>query len=476
MREYRQRLVDKILQQALRRSGAVLIEGPKWCGKTTTAEQAAASVRYLDEPGKLESNQLLAKINPSELLAGSTPLLLDEWQLAPELWDAIRFTVDRRAAPGQFILTGSAVPQNLDKLHHTGTGRFARIRMRPMSLYESGESSGAVSLTELFQNLEPPGAEAVPGAKTVPGGKAIHGTSPDPAESESLPDSHVSGPRNREFPSDHREPRFLASSTLTIEGLCQAITRGGWPQTTFLAPADAVVTARDYFQAVVKQDISRVDDVSRDETRARRLMRSYARLQGSQAAIATIQADMRAHEAQTMSPDTINSYLEALRRIFVIEDLPAWSPKLRSKTAIRTSDTRYFTDPSIAAASLEATARDLAGDPQTLGFLFETLAVRDLRAYTEALGGTLYHYRDKNGLECDIIAHLDDGRYALIEIKLGSDAAIETGAATLKRLAGLIDTSKMRAPSFLAVLTGIGDFAYQRPDGVYAIPIGALGC
>lgn len=437
MREYRQRLVDKTLQQALRRSGAVLVEGPKWCGKTTTAEQAAASIRYLDEPGKLESNQLLAKINPAELLVGSPPLLLDEWQLAPELWDAIRFTVDRRATPGQFILTGSAVPTNLEKLHHTGTGRFARIRMRPMSLYESGESSGAVSLAKLFQNSAFGSVEAPPDANTT--------------------------------------ARFLASSALTIEDLCQAITRGGWPQATFLSPADAAATARDYFKAVVNQDISRVDEVNRDEARTRRLMRSYARLQGSQAAIATIQADMHAHEAQTMSPDTINNYLEALRRIFVIEDLPAWSPKLRSKTAIRTSDTRYFTDPSIAAAALEATGKDLAGDPHTLGFLFETLAVRDLRAYTEALGGTVYHYRDKSGLECDTIAHLDDGRYSLIEIKLGGEDAIETGAATLTKLAGLIDTSKMRAPSFLAVLTGVGELAYQRVDGVYVIPIGTLG-
>ncbi len=437
MREYRQRLVDKTLQQALRRSGAVLVEGPKWCGKTTTAEQAAASIRYLDEPGKLESNQLLAKINPAELLVGSPPLLLDEWQLAPELWDAIRFTVDRRATPGQFILTGSAAPTILEKLHHTGTGRFARIRMRPMSLYESGESSGAVSLAKLFQNSAFGSVEAPPDANTT--------------------------------------ARFLASSALTIEDLCQAITRGGWPQATFLSPADAAATARDYFKAVVNQDISRVDEVNRDEARTRRLMRSYARLQGSQAAIATIQADMHAHEAQTMSPDTINNYLEALRRIFVIEDLPAWSPKLRSKTAIRTSDTRYFTDPSIAAAALEATGKDLAGDPQTLGFLFETLAVRDLRAYTEALGGTVYHYRDKSGLECDTIAHLDDGRYSLIEIKLGGEDAIETGAATLTKLAGLIDTSKMRAPSFLAVLTGVGELAYQRMDGVYVIPIGTLG-
>lgn len=465
MREYRQRLVDKTLQQALRRSGAVLVEGPKWCGKTTTAEQAAASIRYLDEPGKLESNQLLAKINPAELLAGSAPLLLDEWQLAPELWDAIRFTVDRRATPGQFILTGSAVPANLEKLHHTGTGRFARIRMRPMSLYESGESSGAVSLAKLFQNSAREDVEAPPNAETAP--SVRNSTS----GSKVLPDLLRS-----KSSANSREPRFLASSALTIEDLCQAIIRGGWPQATFLSPADATATARDYFQAVVTQDISRVDEVNRDEARTRRLMRSYARLQGSQAAIATIQADMRAHEAQTMSPDTINNYLEALRRIFVIEDLPAWSPKLRSKTAIRTSDTRYFTDPSIAAAALEATGKDLAGDPQTLGFLFETLAVRDLRAYTEALGGALYHYRDKSGLECDTIAHLDDGRYSLIEIKLGGEDAIETAAATLKKLAGLIDTSKMRAPSFLAVLTGVGEFAYQRADGVYVIPLGTLGC
>lgn len=465
MREYRQRLVDKTLQQALRRSGAVLVEGPKWCGKTTTAEQAAASIRYLDEPGKLESNQLLAKINPAELLAGSAPLLLDEWQLAPELWDAIRFTVDRRATPGQFILTGSAVPANLEKLHHTGTGRFARIRMRPMSLYESGESSGAVSLAKLFQNSAREDVEAPPNAETAP--SVRNSTS----GSKVLPDLLRS-----KSSANSREPRFLASSALTIEDLCQAIIRGGWPQATFLSPADATATARDYFQTVVTQDISRVDEVNRDEARTRRLMRSYARLQGSQAAIATIQADMRAHEAQTMSPDTINNYLEALRRIFVIEDLPAWSPKLRSKTAIRTSDTRYFTDPSIAATALEATGKDLAGDPQTLGFLFETLAVRDLRAYTEALGGALYHYRDKSGLECDTIAHLDDGRYSLIEIKLGGEDAIETAAATLKKLAGLIDTSKMRAPSFLAVLTGVGEFAYQRADGVYVIPLGTLGC
>ncbi|WIK88960.1 DUF4143 domain-containing protein [Varibaculum cambriense] len=465
MREYRQRLVDKTLQQALRRSGAVLVEGPKWCGKTTTAEQAAASIRYLDEPGKLESNQLLAKINPAELLAGSAPLLLDEWQLAPELWDAIRFTVDRRATPGQFILTGSAVPANLEKLHHTGTGRFARIRMRPMSLYESGESSGAVSLAKLFQNSAREDVEAPPNAETAP--SVRNSTSGSKVLSDLL---------RSKSSANSREPRFLASSALTIEDLCQAIIRGGWPQATFLSPADATATARDYFQAVVTQDISRVDEVNRDEARTRRLIRSYARLQGSQAAIATIQADMRAHEAQTMSPDTINNYLEALRRIFVIEDLPAWSPKLRSKTAIRTSDTRYFTDPSIAAAALEATGKDLAGDPQTLGFLFETLAVRDLRAYTEALGGALYHYRDKSGLECDTIAHLDDGRYSLIEIKLGGEDAIETAAATLKKLAGLIDTSKMRAPSFLAVLTGVGEFAYQRADGVYVIPLGTLGC
>lgn len=448
---YRERLVDRILQDALRRSGAVLVEGPKWCGKTTTAEQAAKSVRYIDEPGKLESNQLLAKINPSELLDGLPPLLLDEWQLAPELWDAVRFTVDRRALPGQFILTGSAVPTNLDQLHHTGTGRFARIRMRPMSLFESGESNGEVSLSKLFdqnQAQTPTGQRENPGA-AQPKAMAPHDTP--------------------------EKPRFLASSALTIGNLCQAIVRGGWPQATFLEPRDAIAVARDYFSAVTTLDISRVDGVNRSEARARHLMRSYARLQGSPAPVSTIQADLRAHGGTAMSPDTISSYLDALRRIFVIEDLPAWSPKLRSKTAIRSSDTRYFTDPSIAAAALEATPRDLQGDPETLGFLFETLAVRDLRAYTEALGGKLFHYRDKNGLECDTIIHLDDGRYALVEVKLGGDSAIEAGSTTLKRLAGLLDTTRMRAPSLLAVLTGVGDFAYQRSDSVYVIPIGTLG-
>lgn len=365
-RVYRERLVDQTLQDALRRSGAVLVEGPKWCGKTTTAEQAAKSVRYIDEPGKLESNQLLAKINPTELLGGTPPLLLDEWQLAPELWDAVRFTVDRRALPGQFILTGSAVPTNLDQLHHTGTGRFARIRMRPMSLFESGESSGTVSLAELFgqshENRDENWDE-----------------NPSEAESKGVAPHDIL-----------EEPRFLASSALTIDSLCQAIVRGGWPQATFLEPKDAIAVARDYFLAVTTLDISRVDGVNRSEVRARHLMRSYARLQGSPAPISTIQTDLSAHEGTTMNPNTISNYVEALRRIFVIENLPAWSPKLRSKTAIRTSDTRYFTDSSIAAAALEATPRDLAGDPETLGFLFETLAVRDLRVYTEALGATCF--------------------------------------------------------------------------------------
>lgn len=444
---YRERLVDQTLQDSLRRSGAILVEGPKWCGKTTTAEQAAKSVRYIDEPGKLESNQLLAQINPAELLDDTPPLLLDEWQLAPELWDAVRFMVDRRSLPGQFILTGSATPTNLDQLHHTGTGRFTRIRMRPMSLFESGESNGTVSLARLFEREHENRGET-------------------PSEAE----------LRRETPHDALDDsKFLGRATLTINNLCQAIVRGGWPQATFLEPTDAITVAQDYFQAVTTLDISRVDGVNRSEARARHLMRSYARLQGSSAPISTIQADLRSHGGTEISSDTINSYLDALRRIFVIEDLPAWNPKLRSKTAIRSSDTRYFTDPSIAAAALETTPRDLQGDTETLGFLFETLAVRDLRDYTEFLGGRLFHYRDKNGLECDTIAHLADGRYALIEVKLGGNDAIEAGSGTLKRLAGLLDTTRMRKPSFLAVLTGVGEFAYQRPDGIYVIPIGALG-
>lgn len=425
MGEYNQRIADQLLTELLDAMGAVLIEGPKACGKTTTAEHQAQSVLYMDNPSQIRQNLHLAETNIKLLLQGPAPRLLDEWQLAPQLWDAVRFEVDHRDGDGLFILTGSSVPKEADKdkVKHTGTGRFAWLRMRPMSLWESQESSGEVSLKQLFD-----------------GATAIAGTNP-----------------------------------LTIENVAYVICRGGWPKSLNKKTEKAALRlAAEYFEAITRSDISRVDGVERDEHRAKRLMRSYARMQGGQVSIATITADMQANEAATMSDEATGSYLNALRKIFVIEDMPAWNPNLRSKTAIRTSDTRYFVDPSIAVAAMGWGPNDLLHDTETFGLLFETLCVRDLRVYADALDGSVFHYRDKNGLECDTVVHLRNGRYGLIEIKLGGDSLIEEGAANLKKLATIIDTSKMKSPSFLMLLTAVGDYAYTRPDGVMVVPIGCL--
>lgn len=419
---YRQRIADGMLQDQLEASGVVLIQGPKWCGKTTTAEQQAKSVLYMDTPKNRQANLLLAESNPEVLLKGPTPKLIDEWQLAPKLWDAARFEVSHRRLPGQFIFTGSAVPPDLSELTHTGTGRFAWLTMRPMSLWESGESNGCVSLKRLLHGEEATGI-------------------------------------GRDIPLD--ELAFL-------------ICRGGWPASLSLKPKAALLQAVNYVDAVVNSDISRVDNINRNAEFARRLLRSYARNQGGQVPITTIYADLEANRMGSMSEDTIASYILALKKIFVIEDMPAWSPNLRSKTAIRTSDTRYFVDPSIAAAALGLGPEELMEDLNTFGLLFETLAVRDLRIYADALNGQIYHYRDKNGLECDAVLHLRNGSFGLIEIKLGGDNLIEAGANTLRKLADKIDTTKMKAPSFLMVLTGIGQYAYKRKDGVYVVPIGCL--
>lgn len=402
--------------------GAVLIEGPKWCGKTTTAEEKACSVLYMNDPKKSSAYLQLAKMSPHVLLTGETPRLIDEWQLAPCLWDTIRFEVDHRNEEGQFILTGSAVPSNTEEIWHSGTGRFARIKMRPMSLWESGDSDGKVSLKALFEN----NIEA-----TVCEGKSI-------------------------------------------ENIAYLVCRGGWPKATLQSADIALDRAYDYYDAVVNIDISRVDGIERDAERTKRLMRSYARFQGSQTAIGKIKEDVRINDSMSIDDDTIGSYIKALKKIFVIEDMPAWNPNLRSKTAIRTSDTRYFIDPSIAVAALGVGPKDLIDDLETFGLLFETMCVRDLRVYADALGGSVYHYRDKNGLECDAVVHLRNGSYGLIEIKLGGDNLIEEGASSLKSLSEKIDTTRMKNPSFLMVLTAVGDFAYQREDGVYVVPIGSL--
>lgn len=420
--EYKHRIADGILEKKLRSKGAVLIEGPKWCGKTTTAEQQARSILYMDNPASFESNLQMAEIDPGILLEGDTPRLVDEWQLAPKLWDTMRFEVDHRHQVGQFILTGSAVPSDEESMKHSGTGRFSWLTMRPMSLYESGESNGKVSLSHLFESRE----------------------------------------------------NIVATNSLRIGDIAFLICRGGWPFACSLQGDAALAQAFDYVDAVIKKDVSRVDGTNRNITTTRLLMRSYARNQGSQATIGTIVADMMTNDENEIGIKTAGSYLDALRKIFVIEDSEAWNPNLRSKTAIRTANTRYFIDPSIGTAVLGLGPKDLINDLNMMGLFFETLCVRDLRIFADALDGQVFHYRDKSGLECDAVIHLRNGRYGLVEIKLGGDRLINEGASNLLALVDKINTDKMKEPSFLMVLTGPGDFAYRRKDGVYVVPIGCL--
>lgn len=376
----------------------------------------------MNDPKTMRQNLSMAEIDPGRLLQGKTPRLIDEWQLAPKLWDAVRFEVDHRHDLGQFILTGSAVPPETDEIKHSGTGRVSWLTMRTMSLFESGESSGEVSLQELFAAPE-----------------KISGT---------------------------------ASSD--IERIAFFVCRGGWPQAIDMERELALDQAIDYYDGVVHSDINRADNVNKNPERVKRLMRSFARMQGAQVPNSAIGEDIRVNDDGSINEETVGRYIDALKKIFVVEDMPAWNPNLRSKTAIRTSDTRYYTDPSIAAAALGLGPDDLLADLNTFGLLYETLAVRDLRVYAESLGGQVYHYRDKDGLECDAVVHLRNGAYGLVEIKLGGDKLIEEGVRTLQALAGKIDTGKMKAPSFLMVLTGVGDYAYRRHDGVYIVPIATL--
>lgn len=423
MAVYKYRILDKVLAKRLKSIGAVLIEGPKWCGKTTTSEKLAQSVIYMSDPANKNQYLEMAEINPQRLLEGATPRLIDEWQLAPKLWDAVRYEVDHRDELGQFILTGSSVPPSDKEIYHTGTGRFSWLLMRPMSLFESQESSGEVSLEDLFKT---------------------------PVE--------ISGKNN-----------------LSIEKLAFLVCRGGWPRATNIEDEEAALEqAYSYYEAVVRSDISRADGVNRDTERARKLMRSYARHQGTQVTRQVIINDIILNDNDKIDLSTIHSYLNALRKIFVIEDMEAWSPNLRSKTAIRTSETRYFIDPSIAVAALGIGPNDLLSDLNTFGLLFETLCVRDLRVFADYLNGKVYHYRDKNGLECDAVVHLRNGSYGLVEIKLGGDRLIEEAVANLKKLESILDSDKMKKPAFLMVLTGVGEYAYRRKDGIYIVPVGCL--
>ncbi|NCB42628.1 MAG: ATP-binding protein [Clostridia bacterium] len=420
MKKYIPRVADNILKQRLEAKGAVLIEGAKWCGKTTTASQVAESIIYMQDPAKKEQNLRMAGVEPSILLDGKTPRLIDEWQLAPSLWDAVRFEVDQRDEFNQFILTGSSAPLDSEAISHTGTGRIARMLMRPMSLYESGDSNGTVSLKELF-------------------------------------DGNI---------------KKAAKSDLGIRDLAFLICRGGWPKSVNQTERIALQQAYDYFDAVVESDLSSVDGVQRNPQNVRKLMRSYARFLSSAGKLTSIRSDMAANELDNLHEDTIASYINALRRIFVVEELPAWSPNLRSKAAIRTGDTRHYVDPSIAVAALGIGPKDLLNDLNTMGFFFESMCVRDLRIFADALYGNVYHYRDKNGLECDAIVHLRNGSYGLIEVKLG-ERDIQEAARNLISLSEKIDTDRMKQPAFMMVLTGT-EFAYQREDGVLVVPAGCL--
>ena len=421
MGKYKSRLVDKRLKSKLGMRGAVLIQGPKWCGKTTTAEQCSKSILYMDEPEQKQQNIQMAEISPQLLLAGKTPRLIDEWQLAPQLWDAVRFEVDHRKEKGQFILTGSSVPANFDLITHTGTGRFSWLTMRNMSLFESGDSSGEVKLAELFDE----------------------------------------------------EVDISGTNEIDITKLAFIICRGGWPDAIDMNFDAALESAYDYVDAVINLDISRVDDVKRDPERVRRVMQSLARNQGSQIPFATIARDISTNEIE-FTAETVSLYIKALKKIFVVEDMPSWNPNLRSKTSIRSTETRYYGDSAIASAVLGIGPKDLLNDLNTMGLLFETMCVRDLRVYAENIDGKVYHYRDRSGLECDAVIHLRNGQYGLVEIKLGGNTLIEEGARNLHKLESLIDKTRMSKPAFKMVLTGTDKYAYKRPDDIMVVPIGCL--
>lgn len=415
---YLPRISDYLLQEHLETMGAVLIEGAKWCGKTSTARQKACSVLMLQDPDQQESFKISIEVKPSLLLRGDTPRLLDEWQMYPVLWDAVRFAVDQREAVGQFILTGSAVPMD-GAVMHTGTGRISRMLMRPMSLFESGDSTGDVSLKALFE-----------------GKTDIEGL-----------------------------------SKLSIERLAYLVCRGGWPGAVKLDERAALQVANAYLEAVINADIHRVDGVEKNPDRVRLMLRSLARNVCTMSTAKTIIDDVVANDI-TMTEKTYSSYMNALKRIFVVENSPAWQPSLRSKTAIRSSEKRNFVDPSIGIAALHASPDYLLNDFETFGFYFESLCTRDIRVYTQALGGDVYHYRDKNGLEADMVIRLHNGQWAAIEVKMGS-RQVDEAAEHLIALRERIDTSKVGEPAFLMVLTG-GEYAYIRKDGVLNVPIGCL--
>lgn len=414
------RLIESSIAESMKTNGCVVIEGAKWCGKSTTAELFAKSVVKLQKPATFKQYKLLADIGDANLLSGEKPILFDEWQKIPELWDYIRAEIDETQGRGSFILTGSAKPVE-DKERHSGTGRIKKIVMRTMSLWESRESTGEVSLKSLFK-----------GQKKVSGKQGFK-----------------------------------------LKEIARLLCRGGWPAAVTEETRLSLKRAIDYVESLISADITNVDEIKRNPTRARAILKAYARNVSTSAPMTVIQKDIEANHA-VADPKTLDSYLNAFAKLFVIDDTEAWCPRLRSKTAIRTTSTRHFSDPSIAAAALNATPGDLMNDLNTFGLLFENFAIRDLKAYTENRGGQVFNYRDKDGLEADAIIHLNNGQWGAAEIKLGGETLISEGAKALLTLAKKIDADKMKAPSFLMVLTAVDEFAYTRPDGVVVVPIGCL--
>ena len=418
MKKYFPRIADKVLQEELEAFGAVLINGPKWCGKTTTAKKIAKSVLNMQHPNNTLNYIKTAQIEPLVLLEGNKPRLIDEWQVAPELWDAIRFDIDEKQEEGLYILTGSTKVDE-SKISHSGVGRITRLMMRTLSLYESNDSTGSVSLEDLFNG------ENITGVK----------------------------------------------SKLSVREIAEVIVRGGWPNSIGKNLNIARRQVSGYIDRIVKTEIKTIDGVERDEAKTLAVLKSLARHTSTQATDISIVNDVEANHF-SIHRNTLSDYLNVLRELYVIEDLPAWSPKLRSKTTIRTSNTRHFIDPAFAASLLNASTEDLLRDIETFGLLFESLVIRDLRIYTDYLGGYLYHYRDKSGLEADAIIHLGDGRWAAIEVKLGSHD-LNDAAKNLLKLSAKVDSSNGKGPSFLMIITGT-EFGYLRDDGVYVVPIGCL--
>ena len=419
--KYKKRIADTILANMLEYCGAVEIRGPKWCGKSTTAEQHAGSVIYMQDLRVKEKNILLAKNAPHLFLNGATPRLIDEWQEVAFIWDQIRFEVDKRSKMGQFILTGSATPLDEDAYSHSGIGRIVPMRMRPMTLYESGEGSGQVSLRELFEG----------------------------------------------------NPSLGFINETSLEQYAFLLCRGGWPGIFSVSKSNALHLVENFYEGLIHEDINKVFKNKKNPERLQRLMRAYARAESTETSLEALTEDIRVNEGGSMDIRTTASYLEALKRLYVVEEMPAWNPNLRSKTAIRSSNTRHFVDPSVACAALGIGPEDLLYDMKTFGLLFESMCVRDLRVYSGLLHGTVYHYRDRDGLEADAVVHLKNGKWGAIEVKLRSEESIEEGARHLRTLANKVNMDKMKAPSFLMVLTAT-EVAYRREDGVYVVPLACL--